>query len=626
MGLLDICVNYNRRSKESVKSTGSLAAVLAIGALLAAPAAAQTPLVVGAVRDQHGIPIAGARVQGFDVRGDSRSDGLTDADGTFALSGDGVAQISITCRYCLTRRYSASPGRPVVAIVRRFDALVSDGPSPADLAALPYAHVESALALRPFTLLRQSSGLFGDQLSDRGLFPGNALVVDAGVPDYDVAFGSSPYAVIPATYQTGAEIQLPANAFLYGDRAGSGAVGLDPFAVPNGAAALAGGDAIARAGFGDDRVAAAAATSSNDDESRQRADLRWTVPLSDAQSLSFAGGSAQGRQFGAPSAAQNSQFTFADAAFDDALPAIDLRAGFVADRGTYAADAGDRPISDTWSDAQYSVGARTVGPLSAFADASLRSSTGIYDAAAYLAPRIAGTLEQTRFDAGIESSGNAYDVTAGVGWFEFGYTGGTGGISSDSGGRLATPSLQLGLFPNGPWTAQVQIAEAFVLPTLWQQYASYEGPPAYDRTSLQALTLSYTDGARLRAAAEVSWQNVTGSVSGPIGSAGASLTWQMSPAIAMRAWTMHVADATVSPGAIAYPFGGTPSTVGALWFTYDNAGALRFDAVYRRDVLEGAPFFHLDGSVSGPITSRLRWYAGVEDRQRTTYLDAGIRF
>jgi hypothetical protein len=78
----------------------------------------------------------------------------------------------------------------------------------------------------------------------------------------------------------------------------------------------------------------------------------------------------------------------------------------------------------------------------------------------------------------------------------------------------------------------------------------------------------------------------------------------------------------------AYAYdGSTTPTVNAFWLTYDaTPGGLRLDAIYRRDLLDGAPFYHVDGDLSGPIADRLRWYAGVEDRTRRTFLDVGLRF
>ena len=57
----------------------------------------------------------------------------------------------------------------------------------------------------------------------------------------------------------------------------------------------------------------------------------------------------------------------------------------------------------------------------------------------------------------------------------------------------------------------------------------------------------------------------------------------------------------------------------------DIGNAFRADAIYRKDVLDAVPFYHLDGDVSGPINGSVRWYVGVEDRLRTTHVDAGLQ-
>ena len=89
---------------------------------------------------------------------------------------------------------------------------------------------------------------------------------------------------------------------------------------------------------------------------------------------------------------------------------------------------------------------------------------------------------------------------------------------------------------------------------------------------------------------------------------------------------MHVSDNVVALAPLtAYPSVVSP-TEDAAWLTYDAAGNLRFDVIYRRDLLDGAPFNHVDGDISGPIVQRLRWFAGVEDRLRRTFVDVGLRF
>ncbi|HYL26239.1 MAG TPA: hypothetical protein VEW74_00320, partial [Candidatus Nitrosotalea sp.] len=139
-----------------------------------------------------------------------------------------------------------------------------------------------------------------------------------------------------------------------------------------------------------------------------------------------------------------------------------------------------------------------------------------------------------------------------------------------------------------------------------------------------AAIVTYTDLSRLRISFEQASENVSGVSIGRFTSSGFSATWQIAPAISLRAWTMHVTDSVALYGG-AVPYGVAP-TEGALWLTYDTGNALRADAIYRRDLLDGLPFYHFDGAISGPIAGRLRWYAGAEDRMRRTFLDAGLRF
>jgi hypothetical protein len=612
-----------------VNRTGFFATALLVGFLLAAPAGAQVALVVGSIRDQHGAVIEGAGVLAVGRDGARLASVTTDSSGTFAVPAQNVAAVIIVCRYCVTRTIAVVPDQPVVAIVRRFDALVDDAPSPRDLANLPYAHVESAMALRPYSLLLQTTSVLpGSQLSDRGLSPPNALLVDAGVPNYDVVFGTTPYDTIPAAYEQAGSVTTPADAYRYGDQAGSGIVSLAPFGGENADVAFTGGDQILRLQAGSNAARVAAGTYSNDSESRQRSDVAFTFPVSTAQTFFLSGGTSQDHTFGSAGSVLNESFSFANAAFDDAQPTVDVHASFVADRGGYTAAEGGLPVSDVWSDSNVTAGVRTRGPVVAFADVSDRLSTGIYDALAYETPRIGGTLTQDRFDAGVEAGTSTVDVTAGIGLFGVDYTGGTSGISVPSSGHLATPSLLVRLFPNSKWSADLDASGSFTLPTLWQQYwfnGGYEGL-IYDRNSLYSATLSYTDESRLRISVESASQRVTGFTNGIVTSEGLSVSWQIAPAIALRAWTMHVGDTTTPTFAIPEYQAGTPSNVDAIWLTYDNGAALRIDAIYRHDVLDRQPFDHVDADVSGPITDRLRWYAGVEDRQRTNVLDVGVRF
>ncbi len=613
-------------SKETVNRT--LGALAVLGSLVfSTPAVAQVPLVVGSVRDQRGVPIAGARVTAKTMAGPRSV--TTETDGTFALPAGGVTAVTVTCRFCAPVSAANVPGQPVVIIVRRYAALNDSSPSSEDIAALPYGNIESAISLRPFTLLRQTTTFYpGSQVSDRGLLPAGGLLIDAGVPDYDIVFGASPYSTIPSHYETTGDVRSASDAFLYGDQAGSGIVTLDPFGAGGSGVALYGSDAIFRATSAVNGNGVAAGTSSNWDESRQRADGELTVPISSEQNIRFGIGSSQGYQFQPDAYRASANFSYADATFDDAQPTVDVYANTIYDRGDYTAQFGGSPLVDIWSDTQFTAGVRTRGNLAVFADAASRISTGIYDDQSIGEQRIGAALQQDRVDAGIAATGSFYDATAGVGAFDFRYSGGTGGYSSPSSGALMTPSLRVDLFPQSKLGATVEAADSFDLPTLWQQYAydANYGMSTVDRGDLYSAELTYTDEQRVRVSWEEAWQFVHGFTNGQVTSSGLAATWQIAPTVALRAWTMVAANSAAASGQTPYfPSDELPG-VGAVWLTYQNGGVVRFDAIYRKDVLDGSPFYHFDGDVSGPLSGSMRWYAGVEDRERSTHVDAGLQF
>ena len=90
--VLDTYSHHSRKSKESVNRPLMCATALLITTLVAAPARAQAPLVVGAVRDQRGVPVDGAAVVGR--RGNQAPlRTTTDRLGTFALAASGVISV-----------------------------------------------------------------------------------------------------------------------------------------------------------------------------------------------------------------------------------------------------------------------------------------------------------------------------------------------------------------------------------------------------------------------------------------------------------------------------------------------------------------------------------------------------
>jgi hypothetical protein len=606
------------------------AAALLFVMLVAAPAAGQVPLVVGSVRDQRGSPVEGALVSGQTSSGQKVA-ATSDSAGTFALPGEGITALLITCRYCQPTAVTATAGEPVVAIVRRYEALAAEVPSPSDLENLPYAHVESAVGLRPFTLLAQSSAPYpGPTLSDRGLSPVGSLLIDDGTPAYDITNGQSLYAFIPANFEQTAAVRDVSNAYAYGDQAGGGVVALDPFrAGSNFEIATIGSDNIARAQIGSASSGIVLGSFTNNDESRQRADLFGTLPLPADQSLNLVAGTEQGRVYQVPGSSFAGSYSFTNATFNDPR-ALNLYLSATADRGDYAMSEGEYPISTAWSDSNFAAGIHTTGSVFVFADVAVRASSGSYDAQALPVrlPRVGAMLSETRADVGFSAGGRDYNVVGGVGVFWVNYDGGTFGVSQPAKTTFVLPSLTAQLFPNGKFAVKLQESGSFVLPTFVDQYLFTAGQPAslgYERNTTLAGALTYTDDSRLRFSFEQAGQSVSGIWTGTVTSTGFSAVWQIAPTIALRAWTMHVTD-TVPVYSGGPPYDGTAPTLNALWLTYDSSAAFRVDAIYRRDLLDGSPFYHFDGAISGPIGNGLRWYAGAEDRTHRTFVDAGLRF
>jgi hypothetical protein len=606
------------------------AAALLIVTLVAAPAWGQVPLVVGSVRDQRGAPVEGALVSGRAPDGRAAQT-RTDAAGTFALHGEALGSLLVTCRYCEPSRIRPIPGQPAVVIVRRYQALLADAPSNADLANLPYSHVESALGLHPFTLVSLSTTPYpGSTLSDRGLSSSGSLLIDDGVPTYDIVNGLSPYAFIPANYEQNAVFSNATGAFRYGDQAGGGIVALSPFDSGSDAeVATFGSSQILRASAGSDSSGVAAGSFSNDEESRQRTDLFADLPLPADESLGFTAGTEQARDYQPSVAPFAGSYSFTGATFSDPR-ALNLQVSATADRGNYAMSEDEYPISTIWSDSSFSAAIHTTGAVAGFADVATRASTGIWDSQALPGglPRVGAMLAQTRIDAGFVATGSDYNVVAGVGAFWVNYSGGTNGISQPAKTAFVLPSVDAQLFTNGKLSLNLQGSGSFTLPTFVEQYQYSESlpmPVAALRNTTFGEALNYTDDSRLRLSFEQASESVNGAWTGTITSTGFAATWQVAPDLSLRAWTMHVTD-TVPLYLGGLPYGGAAPTVNALWLTYDTGAGVRADVIYRRDLLEGAPFYHVDGSISGPLTNRIRWYTGAEDWLHRTFVDAGIRF
>jgi hypothetical protein len=590
--------------------------LLALPALLAA---APTPLVVGSVRDQNGLPIAGARV----TAGDATAQ--TDSQGTFALEAANVRRITIACAYCRPLTVSVTDGEPVVALVQRYDAIAQEAPSMRDIASVPYSHTESVAALRPFAVLENSSHpLPGPQISDRGASSRGALVLDNGIPLYDVATNQSPFVAFPAYAAQNVSWLPPSDAFTYGDLAGGGTVIADTQNSDawSGIAALGGTSAL-RAGQTHDNAAWSAAASTQSGDRRERADAFFRFPVGD-NTFDVTAIAAQDRY--SPGV---QELNTSDTGLRLGYTSVEqnrVSASLVADGGGYYGATPALDYSARWSDVQAQGGVATMTRIQFFANAGVRASSGDYWTSSSL-PQTSGAIAQTHVDAGAQTSGNGYSAKLGFGVFGAHYSGGSAGAHSTMDGGMVAPSFA-GSYAFGPhWTLDVQAAQSFALPTVLEAFVYPPETPGLvlDRNLLLSQTVSYGDLRRFRASATMLSEQVNGLDNGTIHSAGISAAWQIAPTLALRAWVLRDNDQTIQYEPL-YRFGAQPrpATVGSYWMTYESSG-LRIDAIYRRDLLDYRIDPHFDASVSAPVVPGWRIFGGTERRAGARTFTFGLR-
>jgi hypothetical protein len=584
--------------------------------------AAPTPLITGSVRDQSGAPIVGALVS---VRGGAGTV-RTEADGTFALSGEGD-RVQIRCRYCRPTVARVAADGTVVAIVRRYTALAQNGPSSDDIAALPYAHIESDLALTPFVQLEDSrTAIPGPQLSDRGSQRGGGLVLDAGIPDYDVISNVSPFLTIPQRYIQDATAAPASDAYRYGDLADGGTFALDAASESRDAVATGGSDGAIRAGISNAISSVAAGLSRNQVERRERIDGSLLVPVRDG-TLGLQATASDGRTTPYETDEIYASYAAAHASYERTR-AFTLRVDAYGDRGTYEAASQGLPLRTEWSDAGAAVTVRSNAAVAPFATFGVRSSTGYYDAERFGIARFGASLGQAQMSGGVRASGSWYDVVAAFGAYDASYTGGVYGLEFPQSAQMTAPLLRVRVSPDDRWSLTASTSGGFLLPTLLTRY-SVEAPydvVYVDRDVTHEATVEYTDGARVRFALTGLQRYVKGDDNGRVGGAGASVAWQVAPDVSLRAAVLRSSPSFRSHQGLRFGVPPVPATTGSLWLTYDLTNALRVDAIWRQDLIDYLPDAHLDGSVSAPLGRDLRWFVGSERRLGVRYTDVGLRF
>lgn len=603
-----------------------------LGLLSGAPAWAQTPqpLTVGAVRDQSGKPVAQAQVELFDQNGRKLGSAITADDGTFAAGVRGSARARITCDFCLPLELQVMRDDPVVAIVRRFDALLHDVPNQADAGALPYGHVESTLSLAPFAVLADSSAIgAGPTISDRGLSRAGGLILDHGVPNYDFAANVSPFLAVPSRALTQFDRTDAGTAFRYGERADAGTFLIAPPRTNDSLLIAGGDDDAARLHLSAPAFDLGAALSGDAIEHRERVDADATA--------AFADGSANMSVLMGRGALTPFANYFLDESFDGArfsaqrTRAHRRYAEFTVDRGAYTIWRPAGVADAQWSDVGGRVGIETLGSTSAFFEVTAHKSNGYYDTHGFT-PALAGGLTQFQITTGIRSRSATGDLEAGLSGYDIAFSGGPvddeyARSALGAGTMLVTPSLDYTYHRSPYWDLNVVAASTFRLPTLLERSGliPVEDTVLLDRNSLLQTTFSLTDRARLHSSITAYHQSTNGLDRGSVAGVGAALAWQLTPALSLRSWVLHETDTTTpSVAVLRLTPANVSATVGSAWLTYESAG-MRADAVYRRDIFDTTAFAHFDYAASVPLSARMRIFAGSEVRHGVRLFDVGLR-
>lgn len=592
--------------------------LIGIPAFVLALAAVPAPLVVGSVRDQDGAPIPGAVVTAAGLRT------TTAADGTFALQANGVSSVRVTCPYCKPVVLSVRNSEPVVAIVQRYYALADSSPSARDIRSLPYSRAESVASLHPFVVLTDSRAFLpGARLADRAASAQGGATVDDGIPNYDIAANVSMLRVIPAFDLRTADVFSPGVTSYTGDQVAGGVFFLNDLPAQGSDASLTGGsDYAARRGGSSPGGAYALSASSNRNGTAQRAAAQMHLPAGDMLDLSFLG--ARAGVWNAPVSSREAGEGFR-AQFSRVRDTA-LQATFIADRAGYATTFASAPLSSSWSDLVGELTVSSQTQIQIFGDFGVRQSTGAYDADAFHL-RIAGSVSQTHLDAGAQTSGDGYTARATVGTYAIAYNGGTGKpVPLQS--QALVPSLYASYALSPQWNVEVYAGTSFRLPTLLETYGTKPDPDLHvDRYAELTQTLTYSDLNRIKISMTYMSEQLSSLDIGTVHSAGASVAWQIAPAVVLRAWTLWFND-TTQPYENVLRFGrSAPSgTPGSLWLTYETPSGFRIDTIYRSDFLDALPQRHVDASVSAPLRGGLRWFLGTERVQDARSIDAGIAF
>jgi hypothetical protein len=535
----------------------------------AAPAGADE-LLTGALRDQDGVAVAGARVSALDARGTVIGRDRSAGDGTFALtSGARPAMLLVTADDSDPVRVAVPPSGDVTAIVRRHRA-ADRVPSVADVAALPAGNLAEVATVIPYWIA------FPNLLSDRWLARGRGVSTIEGLPFYRRGDGAEAGSLLPSHAIGAVVVHDPLEAPFYGDRAGGGVIDgrlfdrLDVARVTNRDASLL---------LGSD-TALLAATSWDPDGRRRVVAAR----------TSRAFGPVTGNLVALTGDLPGTHYAGLGAGARGATRAIDLSGALNLTREVV--DAAGQPNAASVVSLQADAAAR--GPNALAVRARWRDERGVLGSLAVEHRDAALVVGTTR------GGGSAARVSATVA-LAYGLDRGHGAVPQSA--LAVLPSLSIDAPLSANWSLHAGAGDSTL------------GTPgiAIAHGSLGEAGLSFTDRRRVHldflayAEGDAAPRAVTRGFA-------ANLGWEIAPRVSLRAWSLRDSDVEealvaeypghpVMPTAIERPF-----RRDLLWLTWD--GPMRFDVLVRAGALEGNVRVPLGGRYVLTVGSARRLITG----------------
>jgi hypothetical protein len=549
------------------------ALVLSVAAL--AGQARADELLVGALRDQDGRPVAGAMIVARDAAGRVVGRDRSSPDGTFAIDAPArPAALDIAGDETDPRHLRVPPGGPVIALLYRHRAadLV---PSSADLAALPAGSLSALASVIPERVTGYGS------IADLGAGSGYGALTIAGLPFYR-RDGADATNLLPDHAVGTLTATDPLAAPWYGDRAGGGVIDADPFDRDD-ALRATDRDAVVAAGADPTGVLA---ESWDPDGLRQLAAVRASGMLGPLRASFVAlDGTSPDADYGG-----------LGLDLRGATQTLDLGAHVAFTRDAVPASYGPGP-PDVGSVAELDLDAAARGPDALSVRLRWRDESDLLDDTSGDHDDAALVIGTTR--------GDAIRTTIAV---ALAYGSDRDGSTVRT-GLAILPELSAVAPLDADWTLHAGVGDATI------------GTPgaAIVRSSLGEAGLAYDDHRRLLGDV-LAFTDAIGTPQANVRGYGASLGWEFAPRLSLRGWALSNGTVTdeLIPGYDDAP--ATATTVDSnerrqlLWLTWD--APVRIDLLLRSGAVEGA--------LRIPLSTRYALSLGSSRRGTVRILSLGL--